>query len=126
MDNGPEFVSKDLGLWAYTHKVVLDFSRPAIPTDNAFIEAFNSRFRDECLNQHWFLSLDDVMAKVEAWRIDYNKVRPHSALEGMSPEYYYRRFFKQYGLPLDSVDSGGASDGNCEANSQRPQAVAVG
>lgn len=126
VDNGPEFVSKDLDLWAYTHKVVLDFSRPGKPTDNAFIEAFNSRFRDECLNQHWFLSLDDVVSKVEAWRIDYNTVRPHSALEGMSPEYYYRRFLKQSELPLAPVDSGGASDGNCEAHSQRPQDLAVG
>ncbi len=106
--------------------MVLDFSRPGKPTDNAFIEAFNSRFRDECLNQHWFLSLDDVMAKVEAWRIDYNAVRPHSALDGMSPEYYYRRFLKQSSLPLAPVDSGGASDGICEAHSRRPQALAVG
>jgi putative transposase len=126
VDNGPEFVSKDHDLWAYTHKVVLDFSRPGKPTENAFIEAFNSRFRDECLNQHWFLSLDDVIAKVEAWRIDYNTVRLHSAPEGMSPEYYYRRFQKQSKLPLAPVDLGGASDGNCESHSGRFQALAVG
>ena len=65
VDNGPEFISKDLNLWAYFEKVRLDFSRPATPTDNAFIEAFNSRFRQECLNEHWFLSLEDAQEKGE-------------------------------------------------------------
>jgi putative transposase len=60
LDNGPEFISKEVDLWAYAHGVVLDFSRPGKPTDNAFIEAFNSRFRQECLNEHWFLSLEDA------------------------------------------------------------------
>jgi putative transposase len=57
VDNGPEFISKELDLWAYKHSVTLNFSRPGKPTDNAFIESFNGRFREECLNQHWFLSL---------------------------------------------------------------------
>ena len=65
VDNGPEFISRDLDLWAYANKVILDFSRPGKPTDNAFIESFNSRFRQECLNQHWFLSLNDAKEKVE-------------------------------------------------------------
>lgn len=64
VDNGPEFVSKDLDLWAYAHKVLLDFSRPGKPTDNAFIEDFNSRFRQECLNEHWFLSIEDARVKI--------------------------------------------------------------
>jgi putative transposase len=68
VDQGSEFVSRDLDLWAYAHDVILDFSRPGKPTDNAYIEAFNGRFRAECLNAHWFLTLDDARAKMEEWR----------------------------------------------------------
>jgi putative transposase len=68
VDNGSEFISRDLDLWAYVNKVTLDFSRPGKPTDNAFIEAFNSKFRQECLNAHWFLTLADAREKVETWR----------------------------------------------------------
>jgi len=85
VDNGPEFISKEVDLWAYAHGVVLDFSRPGKPTDNAFIEAFNSRFRQECLNEHWFLSLEDATDKVDAWRFHYNEERPHSSLGYRSP-----------------------------------------
>ncbi len=85
VDNGPEFISKEVDLWAYAHGVVLDFSRPGKPTDNAFIEAFNSRFRQECLNEHWFLSLEDATEKIEAWRLHYNEERPHSSLGYKSP-----------------------------------------
>lgn len=80
VDNGPEFISKALDAWAHRHGVQLDFSRPGKPTDNAFIEAFNSRFRDECLNLHWFVSLEEARATIEAWRVDYNTERPHGAL----------------------------------------------
>ena len=80
VDNGSEFISRDLDLWAYAHSVTLDFSRPGKPTDNAFIEAFNSKFRQECLNAHWFLTLEDAREKLETWRRDYNEVRPHSAI----------------------------------------------
>lgn len=73
VDNGPEFISKEVDLWAYAHGVVLDFSRPGKPTDNAFIESFNSRFRQECLNEHWFLSLEDATEKIKAWRGQYNE-----------------------------------------------------
>jgi putative transposase len=85
VDNGPEFISKSLDLWAYWNEVQLDFSRPGKPTDNAFIESFNGKLRAECLNQHWFLSLDDAQEVVEAWREDYNRNRPHSALGDRSP-----------------------------------------
>ena len=77
---GPEFTSRDLDLWAYQNDVILDFSRPGKPTDNAFIEAFNGKFRAECLNAHWFMSLEDAREKLEAWRRDYNEVRPHSVI----------------------------------------------
>lgn len=72
-------------------RVVLDFSRRGKPTDNAAIESFNGRFRDECLNVHWFESLDDAGAKIEAWRQDYNEHHPHRALKGLSPNEYARR-----------------------------------
>ncbi|AGY59604.1 transposase [Gloeobacter kilaueensis JS1] len=85
VDNGPEFVSKELDLWAYTNGVELDFSRPGKPTDNAHCESFNSRLRQECLNQHWFLSVADSRQKLEEWRVDYNQYRPHSLLGGMTP-----------------------------------------
>ena len=68
VDNGPEFISKDLDRWAYWNNVKLDFSRPGKPTDNAFIESFNARLRSECLNEHWFLTLDDACEKIESWR----------------------------------------------------------
>lgn len=80
VDQGSEFISRDLDLWAYKHGVVLDFSRPGKPTDNAFIEAFNGRFRAECLNTHWFLTLADAREKLEAWRRYYNEDRPHGAI----------------------------------------------
>lgn len=76
MDNGPEFISRDMDCWAYWNRVKLDFSRPGKPTDNAYIESFNARFRLECLNEHWFLSMEDAREKVEAWRRDYNECRP--------------------------------------------------
>lgn len=80
VDNGTEFVSRDLDLWAYAKKVTLDFSRPGKPTDNGFIEAFNSKLRSECLNAHWFMSLADATEKLEDWRRHYNEDRPHSAI----------------------------------------------
>ena len=80
VDQGSEFVSRDLDLWAYANGVTLDFSRPGKPTDNAFIEAFNGRFRAECLNAHWFMSLEDAREKMEDWRKYYNEVRPHGAI----------------------------------------------
>src|SRR5262249_29520661 len=72
-------------LWAYQRGVTLDFSRPGKPTDNAFIESFNGKFRAECLNAHWFMSLDDARRKCEAWRRDYNEERPHSAIGNKAP-----------------------------------------
>lgn len=85
VDQGSEFVSRDLDLWAYTNNVTLDFSRPGKPTDNAFIEAFNGRFRAECLNAHWFLTLADAQEKMEDWRRYYNEERPHGAIGQRAP-----------------------------------------
>jgi putative transposase len=91
VDNGPEFISKDVDRWAYWNHVELDFSRPGKPSDNAFIEAFNSRFRQECLNEHWFLSLEDAQNKIEKWRQDYNSDRPHSALDYQTPNEFINK-----------------------------------
>ena len=88
LDNGPEFISKALDLWAYQAKVTLDFSRPGKSTDNAYIESFNGSFRDECLNVNWFLSMEDARAKIEAWRRDYNAFRPHSSLGEKTPAQF--------------------------------------
>lgn len=85
VDQGSEFISRDMDLWAYHNGVTLDFSRPGKPTDNAFIESFNDRFRAECLNAHWFLSLSDAAEKLEAWRRDYNEQRPHGAIGNKVP-----------------------------------------
>lgn len=76
-----------LDLWVYAHKVILEFPRPGKPTDNAFIETFNSRFRQECLNEHWFLSIEDARVKIMGWR-EYNSHRPHSSLGYMTPEEF--------------------------------------
>jgi putative transposase len=84
-DNGSEFISKEMDRWAYDHKVTMDYSRPGKPTDNPFVESFNGSFRDECLNAHWFLSLEDASEKIEAWRIEYNQYRPHSSLNDLTP-----------------------------------------
>jgi putative transposase len=91
VDNGSEFISKVMDKWAYERGVELDFSRPGKPTDNARVESFNGRLRQECLNVHWFLSLDDAQRKIAAWRQDYNEVRPHSALQWMTPAEFARQ-----------------------------------
>ena len=88
VDNCTEFISKDVDLWAYWNKVKMDFSRPGKPTDNAYIESFNARFRSECLNENWFLNMEDARRKVEEWRTDYNTERPHSSLNNMTPEEF--------------------------------------
>jgi putative transposase len=90
-DNGSEFTGRLLDLWAYHHKVQLDFSRPGKPTDNGFVESFNGSLRDECLNVNWFESLDEASAIIEAWRVEYNESRPHMALDGLAPGEFARR-----------------------------------
>lgn len=86
LDNGPEFIGKELDHWAEFNNVTLDFSRKGKPTDNAFCESFNGTLRDECLNTQWFMSLDDAIQKIEAWRIEYNTFRQHSSIDNLTPE----------------------------------------
>ena len=80
VDNGPEFAGRLLDQWAYLNKVELDFSRPGKPTDSAYIEAFNSRLRQKCLNASLFLSMDDARNRIDAWGTDCNETRSHSSL----------------------------------------------
>lgn len=91
VDNGSEFISKALDKWAYDNGVILDFSRPGKPKDNAYIESFNRSFRDECLNTNWFLSLADAREKIERWRTEYNTFRPHSSLGGLTPKELFEK-----------------------------------
>lgn len=88
MDNGPEFTGKELDAWAYRNGIKLYFIRPGKPVENAFIESFNGKFRDECLNENWFTDLRDAREKIERWRIDYNNHRPHSSLGNRTPAEY--------------------------------------
>ena len=88
LDNGPEFAGRTLDAWAYMRGVALCFIRPGKPIENAYVESFNGKFRDECLNEHWFLNMVDAQAVIEAWRLDYNTVRPHSALGDRTPDQF--------------------------------------
>lgn len=91
VDNGSEFSGRLLDLWAYQHNVRLDFSRPGRPTDNCFIETFNGSLRVECLNLHWFESLEEAKREIEAWRRDYNESRPHQGLAEQTRSEFARR-----------------------------------
>jgi putative transposase len=85
MDNGPEFTSRALHQWAHERGVELIFIRPGKPIENAYAESFNGRVREECLNQHWFDDVDHARELCEAWREDYNSIRPHTSLGGLAP-----------------------------------------
>jgi putative transposase len=88
VDNGPEFISQVMDEWAYRRGVKLDFIRPGKPTDNAFVESFHDKFRDECLNENYFLSLAEARTIIEDWRIEFNTFRPHRSLKGLTPEEF--------------------------------------
>ena len=92
IDNGPEFRSKALDKWAYKNQVILDFIRPGKPVDNCFVESFNSRFRAECLNSHYFDSISEARILIEEWRQKYNEFRPHSTLKGLTPKAFLEQF----------------------------------
>jgi len=95
-DNGPEFTSKALDAWAYEHGVNLSFIEPGKPTQNAYIESFNGKLRDECLNEELFFNLEDSARQIELWRQDYNNNRPHSSLSNETPNAFAQRH--QHGL----------------------------
>jgi putative transposase len=95
VDNGPEFISKALDLWAFENGVKLRFIQPGKPVQNAYIESFNGKFRNECLNDNVFVSLNSARNIIEDWRLDYNSERPHSSLDNMTPEEFATRFKEQ-------------------------------
>jgi putative transposase len=103
VDNGPEFISRAVDQWAYAHSVALHFIEPGKPVQNAFIESFNGKFRDECLNQNWFVSLDEARRIIEAWRVDYNTVRPHSSLGYRTPAEFAAEIDGEKGCGKDAA-----------------------
>jgi len=102
VDNGPEFSGRLLDAWAYQRGVKLHFIQPGKPIQNAFVESFNGRFRDECLNEHWFLTLGDARERIEGWRRDYNSTRPHRSLGQLTPEEFASRFTSLQAPPAPS------------------------
>ena len=110
IDNGPEFISNALDAWAYQRGVKLTFIRPGKPVENAYIESFNGRLRDECLNENWFLTLEHARRIIEKWRIDYNTARPHSSLGYLTPEEFIRQETERFstGMPVEaeSINAG--------------------
>jgi putative transposase len=90
VDNGPEFISNALDAWAYGREIKLHFIRPGKTVDNAYIESFNGKFRDECLNMNWFMSIGHAREIAEAYRLDYNNERPHSSLGDLTPAEFIR------------------------------------
>jgi putative transposase len=100
VDNGPEFISNAVDAWAYARGIKLQFIRPGKPVDNCYMESFNGKFRDECLNENWFGSLEQVRNIVEAWRVDYNQTRPHSSLGDMTPAEFKLQELSKIGQNL--------------------------
>jgi putative transposase len=90
LDNGPEFRGRALAAWSEERRVRLEFIQPGKPVQNAYVESFNGRLRDECLNANWFTSLNDARGKIESWRQDYNQQRPHSSLGYLAPLEFAR------------------------------------
>jgi len=90
LDNGPEFRGRVLAAWSEERGVRLEFIQPGKPVQNAYVESFNGRLRDECLNANWFTSLNDARCKIESWRQDYNQQRPHSSLDYLPPAEFAR------------------------------------
>jgi putative transposase len=111
IDNGPEFVSQVVDQWAYENGVQLHFITPGRPMENGYIESFNGKFRDECLNENWFFDLADARRKIAEWKWDYNYVRPHSALGYLTPMEFAAAW-------KESFHSAGAGEGASDASPQ--------
>lgn len=95
VDNGAEFTGRVLDAWAHERGVALQFIRPGKPVENAYIESFNGRLRDECLELHWFVSLADARRTIALWRVGYNSARPHSGLAGRTPDEFIKELQRQ-------------------------------
>jgi len=98
-DNGPEFAGRALDLWAHARGVSLQFIRPGKPVENAFIESFNGKFRNECLDTEWFNSITEAQQTVERWRVDYNEIRPHGSLNRRTPAEFAMEFKRNNNSP---------------------------
>ena len=104
MQNGGEFTSRVMDQWAWLNGVQLDFSRPDKPVDNAIIDSFNGRVRQECLNLHWFTEINEVKSILEIWKMEYNMTRPHSSLDNLSP-VEYARSYREKSKPVKELNS---------------------
>lgn len=110
VDNGPEFISRALDEWAYHRGIKLFFIRPGKPVENCYIESFNGRFRDECLNLHWFRTIEHARQIIEQWRQEYNTERPHSSLDYLTPAEYIQK------ITATASSGGFASEGTTPKN----------
>jgi transposase InsO family protein len=100
---GPEFTGKAMLNWAHRRGIALRLIEPGKPNQNAYVESFNGRFRDECLNEHWFMSLAHARAVIEAWRLEYNDERPKRSLGGLTPAQYAKQLAaRPLTMPADS------------------------
>ena len=102
-DNGPEFCSRAVDAWANAERVQLRFIRPGKPVENAYVESFNGRCRDECLNEHLFVTIEEARVELERWRVDYNTARPHSSLGKLTPEEFAQNHWVSYAADSNSV-----------------------
>jgi putative transposase len=105
LDNGPEFAGTALDAWAAQHGVQLHFIQPGRPVQNAFVESFNGKFRDECLNEHWFLTLPEAQLVIEAWRREYNEERTHSTIGNVTPQEFIHNYHKGAQLTQEVTSS---------------------
>jgi putative transposase len=102
-DNGPEFTGRAMLTWAHRHGIALRLIEPGKPNQNAYVESFNGRLRDECLNEHWFTSLAHARAVIEVWRREYNEERPKGSLGGLTPAQFAKQLaIKVVTMPVDS------------------------
>jgi len=123
VDNGPEFISAALDAWAAAHGVKLDFIQPGKPTQNAHVESFNARFRDECLAQAHFPTLARARAEIEIWRVDYNRERPHSALDYRTPEAFGQ--LARSSMPPSAGAAAAIREGDLHASNLPPESKNV-
>jgi putative transposase len=120
LDNGPEFTSRCFIAWAEQHGVPLIYIQPGKPVQNSYIESFNGRFRDECLNANWFENLADARRKIEAWREDYNQARPHSSLAYRTPAEFARAWTPSPSLIVIEQSGASVKDSLRRAEAARP------
>ena len=120
LDNGPEFTSRCFIAWAEQRGVPLIYIQPGKPVQNSYIESFNGRFRDECLNANWFENLVDARRQIEAWRLDYNQARPHSSLAYRTPEEFVRAWTPSPSLIVIEQSGASVKDSLRRAEAARP------